>query len=576
MKTKIKAILLALALIVSSIPFSGITANAYIYETHPYLNPEIYDFISVDYYTKDIEWDLWERFLKYDLCITDYDSLTDEEKELCKFIFETERSASGTIVCERARFALSGDAELGDRLTAEQFNNSVIPYSGVLIFDRSTYVNSGNYAYCIPDIKHIDGTINFNEYWLNDEGTERILLFRSGLNNMSPKDFIYIKSGEEEKAWYDKHITEAPLSAETEYADDNIFYVIMPNETAWHGEYKDLSEIVTPNPQIKENGITYAIQSDGTAAIINASLYDENNEPIEETIIIPESIDGHTVTAIDNEAFEGTHITEVVLPDTITYIGKFAFAYCKYLESINFPTSLSHLGASAFDYCTNLKTVNINCPNLTLMFSSFLNTGIISADLTVRGIDDRVFEDCTSLETLTLNEGIESIDGEAFKGCSSLTSVKLPDTLKTIGQDAFADTSIDSLTIPSSTEVLGAFPLRYGIEVLSGLGNQPGNDPLTEEDALIVDSDCTINGYYNTEAHRYAVEWGLKFNPIDEDIAYGDLNLDGEISVADAVLLQSKLVGKDVIVGYEADLAKDGIIDVFDMIAMRSKLISQN
>lgn len=107
-------------------------------------------------------------------------------------------------------------------------------------------------------------------------------------------------------------------------------------------------------------------------------------------------------------------------------------------------------------------------------------------------------------------------------------------------------------------------------------GEIPSNDPLTDVPECVFDSDCTINGYYNTEAHRYALEWGLKFNPLDEDIAYGDINLDGEISVADAVLLQSKLVGKDVIVGYEADLAKDGIIDVFDMIEMRRKLISNS
>ena len=33
---------------------------------------------------------LWERFIKYDLRITDYSSLSEEEKDLCKFIFETE------------------------------------------------------------------------------------------------------------------------------------------------------------------------------------------------------------------------------------------------------------------------------------------------------------------------------------------------------------------------------------------------------------------------------------------------------------------------------------------------------
>ena len=86
------------------------------------------------------------------------------------------------------------------------------------------------------------------------------------------------------------------------------------------------------------------------------------------------------------------------------------------------------------------------------------------------------------------------------------------------------------------------------------------------------DPDCVINGWYNTEAHRYALEWGLKFNPMDEDVAYGDTNLDGEISMADMVLLQSYLKGNISEIGYEADLMEDGIIDAFDMIRMRKMM----
>lgn len=42
--------------------------------------------------------ELWEKFLKYDLCITDYDSLSIEEQNLCKFIFETELNSEDTIL----------------------------------------------------------------------------------------------------------------------------------------------------------------------------------------------------------------------------------------------------------------------------------------------------------------------------------------------------------------------------------------------------------------------------------------------------------------------------------------------
>ncbi|MDE6500915.1 MAG: hypothetical protein K2L10_02365, partial [Ruminococcus sp.] len=61
------------------------------------------------------DYSLWDRFIKYDLRITNYDSLTDEEKDLCKFIFETERSATDTIICERARRKLAG-YDVGERI----------------------------------------------------------------------------------------------------------------------------------------------------------------------------------------------------------------------------------------------------------------------------------------------------------------------------------------------------------------------------------------------------------------------------------------------------------------------------
>lgn len=71
----------------------------------------------------EVDETLWEKFLKYDLLITDYDALTAEEQELCRFVFETEQSSDVTIRCERARRTLSGDTKIGERLTLEQLED---------------------------------------------------------------------------------------------------------------------------------------------------------------------------------------------------------------------------------------------------------------------------------------------------------------------------------------------------------------------------------------------------------------------------------------------------------------------
>ena len=61
--------------------------------------------------------------------------------------------------------------------------------------------------------------------------------------------------------------------------------------------------------------------------------------------------------------------------------------------------------------------------------------------------------------------------------------------------------------------------------------------------------------------------------PVITDVA-GDVNGDGEFSVADAVALQDFLLGRtDTLADWEkGDLCKDGLLDVFDIVLMRRAL----
>ncbi|MBP3309687.1 MAG: hypothetical protein J6L05_02605 [Ruminococcus sp.] len=152
----------------------------------------------------------------------------------------------------------------------------------------------------------------------------------------------------------------------------------------------------------------------------------------------------------------------------------------------------------------------------------------------------------------------------------SLSEVSLPDGLRYIGVNAFVNTAITELVIPESAEVLGvtisAFEHWDTITV-----------PLIERPLVIADEECVIKGYYNTEAHRYALAIGHKFSPLD-DIEYGDVNSDDDFNVADVVLLQ-KLLLKSPDTQLDnwiaADFCPDGKLDVFDLVEMRRRLIGQ-
>jgi hypothetical protein len=54
-----------------------------------------------------------------------------------------------------------------------------------------------------------------------------------------------------------------------------------------------------------------------------------------ESVVVQETVEGHTVTVIGESAFEGSAIKSIDLPDTIQLIRKRAFANCSNLTNMN-------------------------------------------------------------------------------------------------------------------------------------------------------------------------------------------------------------------------------------------------
>ena len=482
--------------------------------------------------------ELWERFLKYDLCIFDYDSLDDEQKDLCKFIFETELNSDDTIICERARRILNG-YDVGRRVTLE---DTEIYYDFIDFSYLYNYVFNINYyeqpyLYSVPDIKHIDFDMNYNEYWLDDSENKKILStgeIADGYDNFADT-YEYVEQDENGKIIKNNYIERCSIYLET-ISDENFTYIVYPDNTLY---------------------------------VLKANSHLLNYE-------IPEEINGMKVVGIKNNAFSYEKCYDVVFPESIKYIEPFAFSHCSSLKSIILPKGLKFLGSQSFSDCTSLKNITVDCPDLICETPVFNDCKAENVFLNFKSITSYMLSIFDKIENVTFGNDVIKL-GVLWTNSKFMKNYNytIPETIKVITNDIFSvydEYYSEDLIIPETIKIFGAYSIPASGKYSSNLSS-------SEASIAVIDNKCClsfdtiISGYYGTEAHNYALLHNIKFKPID-DILYGDTNKDEKINIADLVLLQDYLLHNSTI-DYEADMNKDGRINVFDLISIK-KYITKN
>ena len=146
-------------------------------------------------------------------------------------------------------------------------------------------------------------------------------------------------------------------------------------------------------------------------------------------------------------------LTEVVIEEGVTEIGKDVFQGCVGLTKVTIPDSVKKIGTWSFYMCKGLKNVDIPA-NMEIGDSSFRQSGLEQVTVSGGSVGNYAFHRIDNLKKISIN--CETIGEEAFSGCDYLTDITLGENVKTLGDKAFYTCdALERVEIPSTVTNIG-------------------------------------------------------------------------------------------------------------------------
>lgn len=175
-------------------------------------------------------------------------------------------------------------------------------------------------------------------------------------------------------------------------------------------------------------------------------------------LVIPDS-----VIFVGKAAFHRmAHLKKVVIGNGLTTISELLFAGCNELEELAIPSTVTIIDNSAFEYCSiNRMTIPDSVikiganPFYGIKELECLSEHFILEDNVLYSKDRKELVICNTVKKdFYVPKGVEVIRPLAFND-SKAESVVLPETMNEIGKEAFCRSKLKSIRLPASIKTIG-------------------------------------------------------------------------------------------------------------------------
>lgn len=154
-------------------------------------------------------------------------------------------------------------------------------------------------------------------------------------------------------------------------------------------------------------------------------------------------------------SFCSSQLSEIIIPDSVTNIGRSAFSGCKEMTSLTIGEGIQTLRDETFSSCYKLQSVSLpdsikGVEDYVFAFDKGLQK--VKLPKYLKEIGRGMFDRCENLQEVIWPEDLTEIGTEAFADCKKLTKVVLPNPITIIRTGAFDSSGVEELEITPNHE----------------------------------------------------------------------------------------------------------------------------